>query len=146
MAVAIRMKRMGRKNRAYYRICATDKRSPRDGREIEVRGHDHPRATQAAAIDNRGVVQLVGNDDVPWPRERGKEPDVRGVAGREQERGIEADPVGKRAFERLVRRVLTAHEPRSSCAPGERRIRRLVERRRVTEVIVRAEIDCSLDG
>ena len=38
MAVAIRMKRMGRKNRAFYRICATDKRSPRDGREIEVLG------------------------------------------------------------------------------------------------------------
>ena len=42
MAVAIRMKRMGRKNRAYYRICATDKRSPRDGREIEVIGTYDP--------------------------------------------------------------------------------------------------------
>ncbi len=38
MAVAIRMKRMGRKNRAYYRICATDRRSPRDGRVIEELG------------------------------------------------------------------------------------------------------------
>ena len=38
VAVAIRMKRMGRKNRAYYRICATDKRSPRDGRVIEELG------------------------------------------------------------------------------------------------------------
>ncbi|NBT12242.1 MAG: 30S ribosomal protein S16 [Planctomycetia bacterium] len=36
------MKRMGRKNRAYYRICATDKRSPRDGREIEVLGTYDP--------------------------------------------------------------------------------------------------------
>jgi len=36
------MKRMGRKNRAYYRICATDKRSPRDGREIEVIGTYDP--------------------------------------------------------------------------------------------------------
>lgn len=42
MAVAIRMKRMGRKNRAFYRICATDKRSPRDGREIEVIGTYDP--------------------------------------------------------------------------------------------------------
>jgi small subunit ribosomal protein S16 len=33
---------MGRKNRAYYRICATDKRSPRDGREIEVLGTYDP--------------------------------------------------------------------------------------------------------
>jgi len=38
VAVVIRMKRMGRKNRAYYRICATDRRSPRDGRVIEVVG------------------------------------------------------------------------------------------------------------
>ncbi|NBW97138.1 MAG: 30S ribosomal protein S16 [Planctomycetia bacterium] len=36
------MKRMGRKNRAFYRICATDKRSPRDGREIEVIGTYDP--------------------------------------------------------------------------------------------------------
>jgi len=42
VSVAIRMKRMGRKNRPYYRICATDKRSPRDGREIEVIGTYDP--------------------------------------------------------------------------------------------------------
>ena len=42
MSVAIRMKRMGRTNRAFYRICATDKRSPRDGREIEVIGTYDP--------------------------------------------------------------------------------------------------------
>jgi small subunit ribosomal protein S16 len=36
------MKRMGRKNRPFYRICATDKRSPRDGREIEVIGTYDP--------------------------------------------------------------------------------------------------------
>jgi len=42
VSVAIRMKRMGRKNRAFYRICATDKRSPRDGREIEVIGTYDP--------------------------------------------------------------------------------------------------------
>lgn len=42
MAVAIRMKRMGRKNRAYYRICATDRRSPRDGRVIEELGTYDP--------------------------------------------------------------------------------------------------------
>ncbi len=42
MAVVIRMKRMGRKNRAFYRICATDRRSPRDGRVIEVLGTYDP--------------------------------------------------------------------------------------------------------
>ena len=42
MAVAIRMKRMGRKNRAFYRICATDRRNPRDGRVIEELGTYDP--------------------------------------------------------------------------------------------------------
>jgi len=36
------MKRLGRKNRAFYRICATDKRAPRDGRVIEELGTYDP--------------------------------------------------------------------------------------------------------
>jgi small subunit ribosomal protein S16 len=39
------MKRMGRKNRAFYRICATDRRSPRDGRVIEVLADTDARCT-----------------------------------------------------------------------------------------------------
>ena len=42
MSVSIRMKRLGRKNRAFYRICATDKRAPRDGRVIEELGTYDP--------------------------------------------------------------------------------------------------------
>jgi small subunit ribosomal protein S16 len=42
VAVVIRMKRMGRKNRAFYRICASDRRSPRDGRVIEELGTYDP--------------------------------------------------------------------------------------------------------
>lgn len=38
MAVKIRMKKMGRKHRPFFRICATDARSPRDGRVIEELG------------------------------------------------------------------------------------------------------------
>jgi len=36
------MKRLGRKNRPFYRICATDKRAPRDGRVIEELGTYDP--------------------------------------------------------------------------------------------------------
>jgi small subunit ribosomal protein S16 len=36
------MKRIGRKNRPYYRICATDLRAPRDGRVIEEVGTYDP--------------------------------------------------------------------------------------------------------
>ncbi|MBK9127341.1 MAG: 30S ribosomal protein S16 [Phycisphaerales bacterium] len=38
MAVKIRMKRMGRLHRSFYRIAAVDSRAPRDGRVIEELG------------------------------------------------------------------------------------------------------------
>lgn len=49
MAVVIRMKRMGRKNREYYRICASDRRSPRDGRVIEELGTYDPHVKETDA-------------------------------------------------------------------------------------------------
>lgn len=49
MAVAIRMKRMGRKHREYYRICASDRRSPRDGRVIEELGTYDPHVPETDA-------------------------------------------------------------------------------------------------
>ncbi len=42
MAVRIRMKRMGRKHRSFFRICATDSRAPRDGRVLEELGTYDP--------------------------------------------------------------------------------------------------------
>ena len=42
MAVRIRMKMMGRKHRAYFRIVAIDSRQPRDGRIIEELGSYDP--------------------------------------------------------------------------------------------------------
>jgi len=42
MAVRLRLKRMGRKKRPFYRVVAADKRSPRDGRHIEVLGYYNP--------------------------------------------------------------------------------------------------------
>lgn len=47
MVVAIRMKRMGRKNRPFYRVYASDSRSPRDGRTIEPLGFYDPLAPKA---------------------------------------------------------------------------------------------------
>jgi len=49
VAVVIRMKRMGRKNREYYRICASDRRSPRDGRVIEEIGTYDPHVKETDA-------------------------------------------------------------------------------------------------
>lgn len=42
MAVRIRMTRLGRRHRPYFRIVATDSRSPRDGKYIEELGTYDP--------------------------------------------------------------------------------------------------------
>lgn len=42
MAVVLRMKRTGRKNRPCYRISATNNRNARDGRTLETLGHYDP--------------------------------------------------------------------------------------------------------
>ena len=40
--VRLRLTRMGRKKRPFYRIVAAVSRSPRDGRNLEVLGHYNP--------------------------------------------------------------------------------------------------------
>ena len=52
MAVRIRLKKMGRKHRPFFRVCAMDARSPRDGRVIEELGTYDPMVpdTDARAI------------------------------------------------------------------------------------------------
>ena len=42
MAVRIRMKKMGRKHRPFFRICVMDARKPRDGKAIEEVGYYDP--------------------------------------------------------------------------------------------------------
>jgi small subunit ribosomal protein S16 len=58
VAVVIRMKQMGRKHRQFFRICACDERSPRDGRVIEEIGTYDPKVpdTDARAILNQERV------------------------------------------------------------------------------------------
>ncbi len=50
MAVKLRLRRIGRKKRAIYRIVAADARSPRDGRFIEEIGFYNP-LTNPASVD-----------------------------------------------------------------------------------------------
>jgi small subunit ribosomal protein S16 len=58
VAVVIRMKKMGRAHRAFFRICATDKRAPRDGRVLEELGTYDPSVpeTDARAVFNQERV------------------------------------------------------------------------------------------
>lgn len=52
MAVSIRLRRGGTTKRPFYRIVATDSRSPRDGRFVEVLGHYHPLDNPAKVVLN----------------------------------------------------------------------------------------------
>ena len=55
MAVRIRLKRLGRRHRPFYRICVMDQRAPRDGRAIEEIGHYDPMVKDKS---KRVVVRL----------------------------------------------------------------------------------------
>ena len=49
MSVRIRMKSMGRSHQPFFRICAVDKRAPRDGRVLEELGTYDPRVPETDA-------------------------------------------------------------------------------------------------
>jgi len=54
VAVRIRLKKLGRKHRPFFRVCAMDSRAPRNGTVIEELGYYDPmvRDTDARAILN----------------------------------------------------------------------------------------------
>ncbi len=60
MSVRIRMKKMGRKHRPFFRICAMDIRVPRDGRVLEELGTYDPMVpeTDARAILNSERIKF----------------------------------------------------------------------------------------
>ena len=71
MAVRIRLKRMGRAHRPFYRMCAIDRHSPRDGRVLEELGtYD----TSIADTDARTVLK---NDRIDYWLSVGAQPSDR---------------------------------------------------------------------
>jgi small subunit ribosomal protein S16 len=67
------MKMMGRKHRAYFRICATDSRAPRDGRVIEELGSYDPKVALTDArclLNNDRVKYWLGVGAKPSDRVR----------------------------------------------------------------------------
>ena len=66
MAVVLRLKRMGTNKKPFYRIVATDKRSPRDGRFIEEIGYYDPKKNPAdIKIDRERVLYWLKNGAKP---------------------------------------------------------------------------------
>jgi small subunit ribosomal protein S16 len=66
MAVKLRLKRGGAKQRPFYRIVAADSRSPRDGRFIEIVGTYNPiPAEYEVKIDEEKALYWLNNGAIP---------------------------------------------------------------------------------
>ncbi len=66
MAVKLRLKRMGSKQRPFYRIIAADSRSPRDGRFIETVGtYDPVKKTDNVTVDEEKTLKWLKNGAQP---------------------------------------------------------------------------------
>ena len=52
MATKIRLRRVGRKGQAFFRIVIADSKSPRDGRFVATIGNYNPRANPAVIVVN----------------------------------------------------------------------------------------------
>ena len=66
MAVKLRLKRMGSKQKPFYRIVAADSRSPRDGRFIETVGTYNPIIKENnVTIDEEKVAKWINNGAQP---------------------------------------------------------------------------------
>lgn len=66
MAVKLRLKRMGSKQKPFYRIVAADSRFPRDGRFSETVGTYNPIAKPAEIkIDKEVAIKWLNNGAQP---------------------------------------------------------------------------------
>lgn len=58
--VRIRLRRMGRRNRPFYRVVIADGRSPRDGKFIELIGHYNPLTDpETVSIDEEKALKWL---------------------------------------------------------------------------------------
>ena len=66
MAVKLRLKRMGSKQKPFYRVVAADSRSPRDGRFLETVGtYDPVKKEESITIDEEKALKWLNNGAQP---------------------------------------------------------------------------------
>jgi small subunit ribosomal protein S16 len=66
MAVSIRLRREGAKNRPYYKVVVADRRSPRDGKFIEIIGtYDPKKAGQNSTLNIDRVEYWISKGAQP---------------------------------------------------------------------------------
>src|SRR3954447_15166414 len=69
MAVKLRLTRVGKTKQPHYRVVATDSRSPRDGRFIQIVGTYNPRTEPSTLnIDNAKAVKWLMDGAQPTER------------------------------------------------------------------------------
>lgn len=60
MAVALRLKQLGTKNRPFFRVVAVDSRATRDGKSIANLGHYNPLASPAVvSLDEERILNFL---------------------------------------------------------------------------------------
>lgn len=64
MAVKIRLQRYGSNKRPFYRVVASDSKSPRDGKFLEIVGTYDP-LTNAVNVDAEKVTKWIDNGAKP---------------------------------------------------------------------------------
>ena len=66
MATRIRLRRMGRKGQAHFRIVVADQESPRDGRFVATLGHYDPKTKPATLqVDTEQAKQWLDKGATP---------------------------------------------------------------------------------
>jgi len=59
--VKIRLRRMGKRNKPFYRVVVADSRSPRDGKFIDIIGHYDP-------LTDPATISIDGEKALEWLR------------------------------------------------------------------------------
>lgn len=140
MAVRMRLKRLGRKNRPFYRICVFDHRTRRDGRAIEELGHYDPLLDdedKRYQLDrerilfwlNRGAtptetvlsILLRQGVDVPGSeKKRALSPEERAERDRikEEKRRKREEAIQRKKVQQAVQKPMTKKEKREAKKAG----------------------------
>ena len=89
MAVSIRLRREGAKNRPYYKVVVADSRSPRDGKFIEIIGTYDPKKP-----DHNSTLKL---DRIDHWISKGAQPSdtVRSLIKKNKKQGASAEPAAE---------------------------------------------------
>src|SRR5258706_13775825 len=77
MATRIRLRRVGRKGQAYFRIVIADSKSPRDGRFVAAIGNYNPKANPAV-IDGDAEQARAWMAEGAGPTDTGRSPPKKG--------------------------------------------------------------------